>query len=105
MNIQTIKSRNILHVEAVAMLEAVRTTVTLDLKKIIIKGDNLTIINILEMKNIMGDTDIHCKHQSLLQQFSEIRIVHCYREANLAAYFLATKNCNPSTIMSSLNYT
>ena len=50
MNRQTINSKNILHAEAVAVLEVVRSAIALDLKKIFIEGDNLIIINALKKK-------------------------------------------------------
>ena len=50
----------------------------------------------------MGNPDDHI--EALLQEFTEIRIYQCYREANQAADFLATTNCNLSNIMSSQNY-
>lgn len=42
--------------------------------------------------------------EALFQSFDIICIFHCYRKANQAADFLAYKDCNPSTIMSSPNF-
>ena len=80
-----------------------RSAVQLGIKKLVIEGDNLSVINALkgtwttpwEINAILEDVRNYSK------QVESINICHCFREGNQAADFLARRdfgvglqNCN-----------
>ncbi len=93
-----------LQAEASALLACVRATAHVGIKKIIVEGDNLTIINdvngLWRLPWSIKDTieDI----RDVLKTFEYYKLDHCFREGNRAADFLASKFnesitsiCNP----------
>ena len=84
------------------MLEAIRGAHSLNLPNAIIEGDNLTVIN--AVNNIWQTPweidNIICDVGKELLKFSSVSVIHCFREANRAADFMAHR-CH---FVSSLRY-
>lgn len=96
-----IKAKSALHVEALVVRQGIQKAAELGINNITIEGDNLATINALrerwkaswEILTII--TDI----QTLLKEFTNVHIFHCFREEKKAAGFLACMNYYPTIIM------
>ena len=96
MNRESIFEKGAIQVEARALLAGLKKARELGIRKLIIEGDNLAIINTLngrwkppwEIQMIIEDIRL------LLQHFRICNIYHCYRKGNQAADFISKNNCN-----------
>ena len=100
MHNQTVHEKQIIQVEARALLEGVLRAEALGITKIIIEGDNLSVINAIkktwkppwEIRTIISDIS------TILERFTFVETYHCFREGNQAADFIAKSNCTPSLL-------
>ncbi|XP_048502774.1 uncharacterized protein LOC125498586 [Beta vulgaris subsp. vulgaris] len=84
---------SILQAEAWALREGVKGAISLDISNIIIKGDNLAVVNSMkndwripwEISNIVKDAGVATRW------FQDCQFRHCFRKANKAADFMARK--------------
>ncbi len=99
-----INSTSAINTEAGALLVGLRLAKALGFKRIIAEGDNLATINVLNGKWRMNwrikDTIEEIREE--IKDLDYLNISHCYREANKAADYLASKFstvittiCNP----------
>lgn len=82
---------SILHAEAWSLKEGIIAALSLNISKLVVEGNNLTVINFVcniwkvpwEIKNIIFDIN------ALLLNFDVCQVQHCFREANKVADAMA----------------
>ena len=93
-----INSASAIQAEASALLAGVSMAIHMGIQKIILEGDNLTVINAINgtWKTPWRIKDTIEEIKEMLKKFTFYKTSHCYREGNRAADFLASK-CNSNS--------